>query len=230
MFYYTGDIHGNPDKIIDFSAKNKLTENDTIVILGDVGANYYGPNSVKDHNFKYKLSRINPTVFCIHGNHEDRPQNISSYKRKFWNQGYVYVEDEFPKLLFGIDGMIYDFEGKDTLVIGGAYSVDKQYRLDMGYKWFPDEQPSEEIKKEVENAINMWGCEFDQILTHTCPMKYIPTEAFIPGIPQSTVDNSTEEWLDTIEEKCSYNRWLCGHFHIDKSIDKMRFLFNDFII
>ena len=230
MFYYTGDIHGKPDKIIEFALKNKLNENDIIVILGDVGCNYYGEKSVKDHNMKYNLSKLPCTIFCIHGNHEARPQTISTYRRKLWNQGYVYVEDEFPNIIFAADGNIYDLGGKDTLVIGGAYSVDKYYRLEMGYKWFPDEQPSDETKQETEQAIGMWGYEFDQILTHTCPKKYIPTEAFLPGIDQSKVDNSTEEWLDTIEEKCTYGRWLCGHYHIDKSIDKVRFLMNDFII
>ena len=229
MIYYTGDIHGKPDKIVNFALQHKLTENDIIVILGDVGCNYYGEGSVKDHNMKFQLSKLPCTIFCIHGNHENRPQNISTYKRKLWNQGYVYVEDEFPNIVFAVDGNIYDLEGKDTLVIGGAYSVDKYYRLEMGYKWFPDEQPSEEVKQEVETAIGMWGYEFDQILTHTCPMKYIPTEAFLPGIDQSKVDNSTEEWLDTIEEKCTYGRWLCGHYHIDKKIDKLTFLMNDFI-
>lgn len=230
MFYYTGDIHGNPTKIVEFSLKNKLTEDDVIVILGDVGANYYGENSKKDRLFKEELSRLKPTIFCVHGNHEARPDNISTYKKKLWNQGYVWVEDEFPNILFAVDGMIYDFNGKDTLVIGGAYSIDKEYRIMMGWHWFPDEQPSEQIKKETEEAISMWGYEFDQILTHTCPKKYMPTEAFIQGVDQSKVDNSTEEWLDTIEDRCTYDRWLCGHFHIDKSIDKIRFLMNDFII
>ena len=229
MFYYTGDIHGKPDKIVDFVMKHNLTDDDTVVILGDVGANYFGEDSVQDHNFKYIMSMLPCTIFCIHGNHEERPYNISTYRRKYWNQGYVYVEDEFPNLLFGIDGMIYDFDGKDTLVIGGAYSVDKNYRLAMGYHWFPDEQPNDEIKKEVEESIGMWGYEFDQILSHTCPFKYLPTEAFLPGIDQSEVDQSTEKWLDTIEDRCDYDRWLCGHFHIDKSIDKIRFLMNDFI-
>lgn len=230
MIYYTGDIHGKPDKIIDFASKHKLTKDDTICILGDVGCNYYGEGSVKDHNMKYKLSSLPCTIFCIHGNHEIRPQNISTYRRIIWNQGYVYIEDEFPNLVFAVDGNIYDLEGKDTLVIGGAYSVDKYYRLSMGYNWFEDEQPSETIKQETETAIGMWGYEFDQILSHTCPYKFIPIEAFLPGIDQSKVDQSTEKWLDTIEDKCIYDRWLCGHWHIDKKMDKIIFLMNDFII
>jgi 3-oxoacid CoA-transferase subunit A len=43
--------------------------------------------------------------------------------------------------------------------------------------------------------------KIDVVFSHTCPAKYIPTECFLSGIDQSRVDNSTEEWLDTIEDK-----------------------------
>lgn len=42
MTYFTGDIHGNPSKIRAFCKRKELTAKDTIVILGDVGANYFG--------------------------------------------------------------------------------------------------------------------------------------------------------------------------------------------
>lgn len=51
---------------------------------------------------------------------------------------------------------------------------------------------------------------------------------FLPGIDQSTVDTRTERWLDTIEETVDYKAWYCGHWHINKRIDKMHFLFHGF--
>ena len=66
----------------------------------------------------------------------------------------------------------------------------------------------------------------DVILSHTCPYKYEPIEMFLPGIDQSTVDTSTERWLDWIEEKTDYKAWYCGHWHINKRVDKMHFLFH----
>jgi 3-oxoacid CoA-transferase subunit A len=48
---------------------------------------------------------------------------------------------------------------------------------------------------------------------------------FISGLDQSTVDDSTEKWLDDIEDKLDYKAWYCGHWHTDKRIDKMHFLF-----
>lgn len=69
----------------------------------------------------------------------------------------------------------------------------------------------------------------DIVLSHTCPYKYEPRDAFLPMIDQSTVDDSTERWLDVIEEKVDYKAWLCGHWHIEKQIDKLRFLFHDVV-
>lgn len=45
----------------------------------------------------------------------------------------MYVEDAYPHILFAKDGEVYDLEGKRTFVIGGAYSVDKAYRILRGY-------------------------------------------------------------------------------------------------
>ena len=36
----------------------------------------------------------------------------------------VYVEEEYPNILFAKDGEVYDFCGKSVMTIGGAYSVD----------------------------------------------------------------------------------------------------------
>ena len=41
MIYFTGDIHGAVDGIADFINKIHPTMEDVIVLLGDVGANYY---------------------------------------------------------------------------------------------------------------------------------------------------------------------------------------------
>lgn len=226
MVYYTGDIHGSGHQIMRFCNRMKLTASDIVVILGDVGANY--SLDQRDRELKAELNRLEPTILCIHGNHEIRPQNIPSYREKEWNGGTVWYEEEYPHLLFAKDGDVYWLEGVAHLVIGGAYSVDKFYRLAHGYGWWEDEQPSTAIKEHVEEILEQCGWAVDTVLTHTCPLKYEPVEAFLPMIDQSTVDNSTEAWLDEIEKRLSYKRWYCGHWHIDKRIDKIHFLFHTF--
>lgn len=224
MIYYTGDIHGAPWKILSFCKKVKTTTEDTIIILGDVGANYYGDS--RDDECKRQLNKVKPTVLCVHGNHEMRPDTITTYKTKEWNGGVVWYEESYPNLLFAKDGEIYEIENIKHLVIGGAYSVDKKFRIARGYGWWEDEQPSDEIKKYVEAQIE--NCSFDVVLSHTCPLKYEPIEMFLSMIDQSTVDKSTEIWLDSIEDRVKYKAWFCGHWHTNKRIDKMHFLYGDF--
>ena len=224
MIYYTGDIHGSTLEIVTFCMRFKPTKDDTIVILGDVGANYFG--DLRDNKLKEAFARLEPTIFCIHGNHEIRPWNIPTYKTKEWNGGTVWYEEKYPNILFAKDGEIFDIEGTKHLVIGGAYSVDKFYRLSHDCGWWEDEQPSEKIKQYVEQQIK--EKEFDVILSHPCPFKYEPIETFLPGIAQSNVDTSTEEWLDKIEESVNYKAWYCGHWHINKRIDRIHFLFHCF--
>lgn len=228
MIIYTGDTHGKINKLQNISYRLNLTENDTIVILGDAGYNYYGNNN-GDGKTKKQIAKLKPVIFCIHGNHENRPSNIPTYTTKIWNGGLVYFESDYPNLLFAIDGEIYDLDGKRTIVIGGAYSVDKYYRISRGLRWFPDEQPSPEIKKKVEAVLSKENWQVDQVLSHTCPAKYTPTETFLPMIDQNLVDKSTEEWLDYIEDKLNYSTWKCGHWHIDKKIDKLTFLMDGYV-
>lgn len=224
MVYITGDIHGEVSRVREMIAKHTITPEDTIILLGDVGMNYYG-NKHGDRHRKKKLNSLGIKILFIHGNHEMRPESLITYREDLWNGGTVYVEEEFPNLLFAKDGEVYNLEGCKAIAIGGAYSVDKWYRLQCDLHWFPDEQPSDIIKARVESKLEEIGWQIDAVLTHTCPYRYIPRETFLGSIDQSTVDNSTELWLDTIAERLDYHAWYCGHWHIEKRIDKMHFLF-----
>lgn len=225
MVYITGDIHSDPTYVIYLARKYELTENDILVLLGDVGVNYY--LNKRDLLTKKVMSeQIKATILCIHGNHEARPHTIEGYNLVSWHGGQVWVQPEFPNLLFAKDGSIFDLAGLSCLAIGGAYSVDKAVRLKRGYPWFADEQPSEAIKEYVVQQLASVDNKIDIIFSHTCPFKYEPREVFLSYVDQSTVDTRTEHWLDKIEECIDYKAWFCGHWHINKRIDKMHFLFD----
>jgi 3-oxoacid CoA-transferase subunit A len=225
MFYITGDTHRDFKRTAAFCDTVQSTADDVLVILGDAGINYF-PGE-KDRALKRLLAELPITLLCIHGNHERRPESLG-YAQTEWNGGAVYLEPEFPNLLFAKDGEIYDLGGKKCIAIGGAYSVDKPVRLASGWRWWPDEQPSSEIRARVEARLDAEGWRMDVVLSHTCPLKYEPREVFISGVSQDDVDKTTEQWLDAIEDRLDYSHWYCGHYHTDKVIDKLRFMFNDF--
>lgn len=224
MVYITGDKHADFREVFYFCYANNTTIDDTLIVLGDAGINYY--TNEKDYMLKDSLLQYPITFFCIHGNHEERPENIKTYKTKKFHNGIVYYEEDYPNILFAKDGEIYNFNDHKVLVIGGAYSVDKYFRLSRGYNWYESEQPNDKTKNKVKKDLKDLDNRVDIILSHTCPYKYLPREMFLDGIDQSTVDNSTEYFLDEIEESTDYNLWYCGHYHTDKEIDKLIFMFH----
>lgn len=224
MIYITGDKHADFREVFYFCYANETTLDDILIVLGDAGINYYA--SDKDYMLKDSLLQYPITFFCIHGNHEERPENIKTYKTKKFHNGIVYYEEDYPNILFAKDGEIYNFNNHKVLVIGGAYSVDKHFRKAYGYNWYESEQPSEKTKNRIVRVLKDLDNKIDIILSHTCPYKYLPREMFLEGIDQSTVDNSTEYFLDKIEETTDYNLWYCGHYHTDKEIDKLIFMFH----
>lgn len=224
MIYITGDTHGDFQRIADFCEKKNAQHDDVMIILGDAGINFGG--GARDGALKGFISNLPITLFCIHGNHEQRPETIPSYVTQEWHGGLVYVEEKYPNILFARDGEVYDLNGLQAIAIGGAYSIDWRMRV-PGRSWWPDEQPSKEIKARVEEKLDQLGWQVDLVLSHTIPLKYEPREVFLSGFDQRQVDKSTERWLDLLESRLAYGKWYAGHYHTDKRVLRMCLMFED---
>lgn len=138
----------------------------------------------------------------------------------------MYYEEEYPDLLFTKDGEIYDFDGKRGILIGGAYSVDKEFRIRSGMPWYASEQPSPEIKAHVEEQLEKCGWTVDYVLSHTCPRHLEPTDLFLNFIEQDRVDKTTENWMSELHGKLTYEKWYFGHFHGERVYNSAEMLYN----
>ncbi len=242
--FITGDKHRNFYDLVRastgaavynmFGKQCQLNEGDTVVLLGDSEINYVD-EQININAVKRFVAEIPFNFFVIHGNHENRASNVKGYEEVNYCGGKALMQPNYPNIIFAIDGEVYELPDKDgnvlkCMAIGGAYSVDKYLRLSYGHKWWSDEQPSPEIKAKVEDKLNTLGRKIDVIFSHTCPKKFVPRELFLnnPAITRTVIDNSTEEWLDDIEDRLEYKRWYFGHFHGSKMNSKYRLLFNDF--
>jgi len=228
--YLTGDTHGDFQELVEQSRKIGFSEEDLLIILGDVGVNF--TNKVRDIYAKSGLSLIPSAILCIHGNHERRPTSkdiVWHYDEMEWMGGTVWVEQDFPTILFAKDGCRYRINDREFFVIGGAYSMDKPLRLRLDYPWFPDEQPSDEIKERCLHSIEEHGFREDIILSHTCPYDDRPLDR-MAGTDPSRVDFSTELFLQEIKDKITYRKWYCGHWHIDRKTPDIEFLYNTVIM
>ena len=228
--YLTGDKHADFDELVMQSICYGFTDRDLLIILGDVGINYFG--NYRDTMHKDMLSQVPGTILCIRGNHEMRPTEPKldgKYRTITWMGDTAYVEEAYPRFILASDGARYHINGRDFLVIGGAYSVDKPYRLQMGYCWFPDEQLTVSEMEEIRKKVIEHGCREDIILAHTCPYDQRPVECFLSGVDESSVDNSTEHFLQEIVDTADYNAFYCGHWHTEKQDGKLRIMFHDVI-
>ena len=229
----TGDTHGGMSAItrvgnIHRNMEDCVPEYTGIIILGDAGLNFYLNGT--DKKYKKTLNNMGYHIYCVRGNHEERPENIPGMiliEDENVNNA-VWVQEEFPNVRYFVDGNEYDIGGHSVLVIGGAYSVDKWYRLARaGYTayeaetanpkkcgWFKDELLTQEEMEAIGEKV--LGKHYDFVLSHTCPYSWEPTDLFLNGIDQSQVDKSMEIWMDALKNCIDWRIWLFGHFHADR--------------
>lgn len=219
-YLLTGDIHGRVmERISHIPNRYKPTET-ALIILGDAGINFYLNKS--DQKKKIALCETGITFYCVRGNHEERPENLASaisiYDENV--KGEVFFEVAYPAIRYLKDGQEYEIDGYKVLVLGGAYSIDKWYRIFNATSswtgWFKDEQLTPEEMDNIEKLCA--GRSYDLVLSHTCPYSWRPTDLFLPIVDQSTVDNTMELWMEDFKDKIKWKKWCFAHFHTDRLI------------
>ena len=230
-FILTGDTHGMVETRICNIVRNLATpecgldrSEVAVIILGDAGLNFYLNKT--DEKKKKILANYGIRIYCVRGNHEERPENLKF--EKIYDDdvmGEVYVDPINSEIRYFQDGEVYLIEGRRCLVIGGAYSVDKWYRLNRAgltedtnnpkqSGWFSDEQLTDWEMQAI--AYHQFGQEYDFVLTHTCPLSWEPRDLFLGCIDQSKVDKSMEQFLDEVRHEVKWKIWCFGHYHADR--------------
>ena len=225
--YTIGDIHGDYrvvrnlyERGIEFHKNVAHGDTNILICLGDFGGNYFF--NYRDDDFKKKIGRYPFDYFVIRGNHEERPSLcMQRFPDKWHTELYfgntVYVENEYPYIKYASDEpAIYFIEGLRTLVLPGAYSVDKQYRLERGMSWFEHEQMSENEMQKCLDILDGADWQVDIVLSHTCPILFEPTDLFLSFVDQSQVDKNMERFFGHVEYLLVYDMWLWGHYHAER--------------
>ena len=230
--FVRGDTHGNFDFLPYFCDEHQTDKKDILIILGDAGILYYGATKAKERYLKEYISKHPITIVCVRGNHEERPKNRENmFDCTICNEimdGTFTYESGYPDILYAWDGRDYWFCGKQCLVVGGAYSVDKWYRLMCGYKWFADEELTDQEMDIILQETSEH--KYDHVFTHTCPFEWMPVDLFLSCVDQDTVSNRMERFLTELQYNFDWDHWWFGHFHADRmdvrGDGKVHMLFN----
>lgn len=222
MIYLTGDVHLPYDvsKLRYFKEQNNLTRNDYVIVLGDFGLLWKKDSDTYKQWLKW-FNQRKYTLLWLDGNHENH-ELLNSYPVEMWNGGKVHkISDNVIHLM---RGQVFSIQENTFFTMGGAWSIDKSYRIDR-ISWWQEEEPNHSEMEEGFKNLESHNNEVDYVLTHTCPFSII-TEMFQPTVVYNSV---TESYLDEIKDKIKYKKWYFGHWHKDVSYDNYVCLYNKIV-
>jgi predicted phosphodiesterase len=182
-----GDIHaefGQLNTIID-RKKPEL-----VICCGDYG---FWP-SIKTLKQFTDIKPQSSKILWIDGNHED-----------FWALKQRASDEIVPNVIYMPRGSTYDLpDGRRILFMGGADSIDKNYRK-LGVDWFPEEVITQ------KDIYNLPDTKIDILISHTCSNE-IRDEKMIKLNPLKLKDPSNDA-LSYIWNKYRPKLWFFGHWH-----------------
>lgn len=122
-----GDTHGDANAVKTLMEKARDIEADALFVLGDFGIwDHHDGGSFTDHVSRF-TERYEVPVFFLPGNHDN-------YDLLFqWEAEKPRTADGFyeikPNLYYSPRGHRWTWSGVSFLSLGGAYSVDKEWRV-----------------------------------------------------------------------------------------------------
>lgn len=204
---FCGDIHGDIREIVWIITEKYNIKDTSIIFVGDFGVGFGRPNSLEEiyKRVSKKLDKNNNTLYALRGNHDDPKYFDGSY------DGY------FPRLNFLVDHKLVEIDGWSIYPIGGASSVDKEWRLKENDKqkhfgsslkvWWEGERP--------DMTVDEFPVKVDIIISHTSPSYFPPTNVRCEDESYETYKNIVEErnYLSQVLTKINAKYWFFGHFH-----------------
>lgn len=144
---------------------------------------------------QYGIKNPNTKLYWCDGNHEDHDSLDDLIKTSNL--------EVMPNVFYMPRGSILELaDGRRVLFIGGADSIDKEYRI-QGRDWFPQELIS------YRNIASLPDCKIDIVISHTCPEACM---YYLTSMKEQYKDSSRAA-LTHVLEKYNPSLWFFGHFH-----------------
>lgn len=200
-----GDIHGEFSRL-NYEIKRCKHQNAYLIQVGDTAFGFKHPNEEKFllKPLQETLQNNNLHLYMIRGNHCDP----SYFKEKNNPYGYenITLLSDYSEL---------DLLGKSILLVGGAISVDRCFRVEGKSYW-----GDEEFVLKLEHEFPYKDRQYDLVITHTRPgicgafkgfdnIKYFCDHD--PDLKNDLIEES--QLVDHLYERTKPKHWIYGHFH-----------------
>jgi hypothetical protein len=203
-----GDSHGDlqfMDRMVLKAVDNGI---DTIFQLGDFGFVWPGE--------EYKLELLNilakendVNIFFLPGNHEDW-DTLDKWERSAIENNNLTFNGFIPvtsNIFYSGKTHVWTWYGKTFAVAGGAYSIDKMYRI-IGESWWPQEELTDWDIASLANGARDYA-PVDILLTHDGPTWGNYTRGLL-DIPESHIHRQK---MNMVHEATRPSMWFHGHYH-----------------
>lgn len=200
-----GDIHGQFSRV-SYDLKRLNIENAYVIQCGDFGVGFHKTNYYKTELGKLDevLKAKNIHLYACRGNH-DSPDYFKQTNNPFDLNNITLLQD-YSEL---------ELLGKSILLVGGAVSVDRRFRI-PDKSWWSDE----EFILKLEHEFPYKDRQYDIVVTHTRPavcgafkgfdnIKYWCDQDY--DLKNDLIEEGQK--LNYLYENTKPGLWVYGHFH-----------------
>ena len=207
---FVGDIHGEFGRLrYDIRRQYK---NAYVIQVGDFGMGFHKPGYYETEfkQLNETLETHNCHLYAIRGNHDD-PEYFKETHNPF----------DYKNITLLADYSELELLNKKILLVGGAVSVDRMYRIPGRSYW--DKEPF--VLKPKEELEKFLG-KYDFVVTHTRPGVCGAFKGFAniqhwcnqdADLKNDLIDESN--CVNELYFKTKPKRWDYGHFHESLGID-----------
>lgn len=209
-----GDTHGSRSEVRRVFRRAVEQGAEAIVQVGDFG---FWEHEYAGIEFLDAFSRdahdLDIPVYWVDGNHENHTMLRAEYgpgghKHNPTSEGFWRIR---PNLFYIPRGTKWEWDGVTLMGVGGAVSIDKNYRLDVERKtmnprslWWPEEQITDEELEFVKSQGTA-----DILFTHDCPT----IAPFRNRLKEDLDSTAHRQKMNEIGRSVQPKFWFHGHMH-----------------
>jgi len=207
-----GDTHGNIRAAKNAVAKADSLDIDTIMQVGDFGLWDHFLDGVQFlDELNTALWKNDQVLIWTDGNHEN-------FDRLWWylennpktTNGHVFIRSQ---ILYSPRGNSWYMHGRKFMTVGGAVSIDKDYRLARETQegksrtlWWDQEQLTQ---ADMDAILGRNHGTVDYLFTHDCPTN-APFRERLKNDPDSQMHRQK---MDELGKHIKPTLWFHGHMH-----------------
>lgn len=212
MIYFTGDTHGEQERLSKHALK-KLQHGDTLIVCGDFG--YIWEDSAREQKYLDKLVKLGINICFLDGTHENFDL-LDTYPVVLFCGGKAHrIRRNVFHLL---RGQIYEIEGKRIFALGGGEPPENQMQSDEELGTNRPEIPTKnQMLEAVENLQNC-AYQVDYIVTHE-PPALIRDFLAVTEMDRREI-SALGAFLDELSKTVTFRHWYFGSLHTDKYISR----------